>query len=349
MSPTYRALQVTPSGALEFVTRRRPTPPAGEVLIQVEACGMCGADLADIRVAASTPGSTRVPGHEVVGRIIDIGSGVAPIWAVGQRVGVGRLAGHCGHCRVCGEGQFHLCPHQAFVGSSRDGGYAELMLARGTGLVSIPTALDPVEAAPILCAGVATLNALRKSNAQPSDTVAILGIGGLGHMAIQYANRMGFRVVAMGRGTAKAVDAERLGAHAYIDTAHGDGPARLSALGGAQCIISTVADAQLTASFVAGLAPGGRLILLAAGREAMPMAGGPLVIAERSVHGSLTGTPRDIERALAFSELTQRLPMVECYPLADANAAIAKLSAGEARFRLVLTPSPCKGPAPGIQ
>jgi alcohol dehydrogenase len=339
MNSTYRAMQVTASGTLELVIRERPVVPAGEVLIGVEACGMCGADLADIRNAAADPELKRVPGHEIVGRILETGPGIASEWYVGQRVGVGRLAGHCGSCARCRDGSFHLCPNQAFVGSSRDGGYAEMVLARGTGLVAIPDSMASAEAAPILCAGLATLNALRKSGAQPADTVAVLGIGGLGHMALQYASRMGFRVVAIGRGEGTDRDAAWLGAHEYIDTEHEDGPALLAELGGAQCLISTVTDAGLTASFMRAVAPGGTVMLLGVARDPLQLSVGQLIGGERTVAGSLTGTPRDAERALRFSALTDGMPAIERLALEDANMGLERLRSGAARYRLVLTMS----------
>ncbi len=191
MKTTYRAMQVTAPGNLELVERQTPAPNPGEVLIAVEACGICGADASDIDKAdpALQP---RVPGHEVVGRIVAIGANTPSIWKVGQRVGVGRLGGHCNECSECRRGRFNLCRNQPIVGSSCDGGYAEMMIARATALVSIPGELSSEEAAPILCAGIATFNALKKSGAEAGDTVAILGIGGLGHMALQYARKMGF-------------------------------------------------------------------------------------------------------------------------------------------------------------
>jgi alcohol dehydrogenase len=337
MTMTYRAMQVTADGTLELVIRDRPTPPSGEVLIQVEACGMCGADIADIRNAAADPEVSRVPGHEIVGRIMEIGPNVAPIWRVGQRVGVGRLAGHCGSCAQCRDGSFQLCPNQAFVGSSRDGGYAEMVLARGTGLVAIPDSLASAEAAPVLCAGLATLNALRKSGVQPADTVAVLGIGGLGHMAVQYASRMGFRVIAIGRGRAVSQDAAWLGAHEYIDTDCEDGPAQLAELGGANCLVSTVMDSRLMASFMRGVAPGGTVILLGVGRDALEVSVGHLISGERTITGSLTGTPRDAERALQLSVLADSRPTIERIPLEDANHGLERLRSEAVRYRLVLT------------
>lgn len=218
MKKTYRAMQVKTPGVLELVERATPQPGAGEVLIEVEACGICGADVGDIDGANPSLQPPRVPGHEVVGRIAALGANTPSIWKVGQRVGVGRLGGHCNECVQCRRGEFQLCQSQPSVGSTCDGGYAEMMLARATGLVSIPAELDSEEAAPILCAGIATFNALKKSGAEAGDMVVILGIGGLGHMAVQYARNMGFKVVAVGRGDDIAQDALALGAHIYIDT-----------------------------------------------------------------------------------------------------------------------------------
>ena len=233
MNSTYRAMQVARPGVLELVERLMPTPAPGEVLIRVEACGLCGADIGDIEGANRSLQPPRVPGHEVVGRLVAIGEQVPPMWRLGQRVGVGRLGGHCQACSMCRRGLFNLCQDQGFVGATRDGGYAEMMLARATGLVSIPDELDADAAAPLLCAGLATFNALKKCGAEAGDTVAILGIGGLGHLALQYARRMGFRVVAIGRGADIAQDAIALGAHRYVDTLVEDAVAALRQLCGA--------------------------------------------------------------------------------------------------------------------
>src|SRR3712207_4425566 len=227
-------MQATAPGTLELVERETPTPGTGEVLIAVEACGICGADAGTIESTDPSRQPPRVPGHEVVGRIVAIGEGVPSIWKLGQRVGVGRLGGHCDECAQCRQGRFNLCRNQPVVGASCDGGYAEMMVARGTGLVSIPDELSSEEAAPILCAGIATFNALKKSGAEAGDLVAVLGIGGLGHMALQYARKMAFKVVAVGRGQDIAEDALRLGAHAYIDTNQQDAAKALADMGGAQ-------------------------------------------------------------------------------------------------------------------
>ncbi|MEK6420315.1 MAG: alcohol dehydrogenase catalytic domain-containing protein [Burkholderia gladioli] len=337
MKPTYRAMQASAPGRLDWVERATPAPPPGEVLIDVEACGVCGADAADIERVDPALTPPRVPGHEVVGRIAALGDGVPPIWRLGQRVGVGRLGGHCLICPACRQGRFALCENQPLVGASRDGGYAEMMLARATGLVAIPDALASEEAAPILCAGIATFNALKRCGAQAGDTVAVLGIGGLGHMALQYARRMGFRVAAVGRGAGIAADALALGAHRYVDTAREDAAACLLALGGAQAILTTIGDAAATAALMAGLAPHGRLVVLGAGSDPLPVSPGHLVAGERSVLGSITGSPWENERALDFTVLAGVRPRIETLPLEQAAEAYRRMRSGEARFRMVLT------------
>lgn len=335
MKETYRAMQVSRPGVLELVSRDIPVPGPGEVLIQVEACGMCGADLRDIQNA--DPAQQRVPGHEVVGRIIAIGKGTPAMWPLGQRVGVGRLGGHCNECESCRRGQFQLCQNQQVVGSSCDGGYAEMMLARSTGLVAIPDELDAIEAAPILCAGLATFNALKKCGADAGDLVAIMGLGGLGHMAVQYASKMGFKVIAIGRGAALAESARQLGAHEYIDTNEQDASARLKQLGGATAIVSTIPDMAAVSHVVTGLAPHGRLLLLGAGPTPLTLTSGYMVGGERSVQGSLTGTPHDNEKTLGFSVLTGIRPQIETMPLEQANEAYQRLLQGDIKFRMVLT------------
>ncbi len=337
MQTTYRAMQVTHSGALELVERPTPTPGIGEVLIAVEACGICGADASDIAGADPTLQPPRVPGHEVVGRITALGEHIPSIWKVGQRVGVGRLGGHCNECAQCRQGHFQLCQNQPFVGATCDGGYAEMMLARATALVSIPDELSSEEAAPILCAGIATFNALKKSGAQAGDAVAIFGIGGLGHMALQFARRMGFRVIAIGRGNDISKDALSLGAHLYIDTNEEDAAAKLRSMGGVQAIITTIGDSATVSTLISGLAPQGRLVLLGAGKDPLPVAAGSLVVGERSVLGSITGSPWENEKTLNFSALVDVRPWIEVMPLEQAEAALEKLRSGDAKFRIVLT------------
>lgn len=337
MKTTYRAMQVTKPGTLELVERATPKPGVGEVLIEIEACGICGADGADIEGADPALQPPRVPGHEVVGRIVAIGENAPSIWRLGQRVGVGRLGGHCNECVQCRQGQFQLCENQAFVGASCDGGYAEMMIARATGLVSIPDELNSEEAAPILCAGIATFNALKKSGAEAGDLIAVLGIGGLGHMALQYARRMGFKVAAVGRGRDKEEDALKFGAHLYIDTKTEDAAARLKSMGGAKAVITTIGNAEAVSSLISGLAPRGRLVLLGAGKDPLPVSAGHLVVGERSVLGSITGTPYENEKTLNFSVLSGVRPQIETMPLEKAFEAYQRMKSGAVRFRMVLT------------
>lgn len=337
MTETYRAMQVTTPGMLELVERDVPAPGQGEALIAVEACGICGADVGDIDRADPSLLPPRVPGHEVVGRIVALGRNVPSIWRIGQRVGVGRKGGHCLECSQCRAGRFHLCPNQPIVGASCDGGYAEMMIARATGLVAIPDELTSEEAAPILCAGIATFNALKKSGAEAGDTVAVFGIGGLGHMAVQYAHKMGFRVVAIGRGADIATDALALGAHLYIDTEQEDAAEALKALGGAKAILSTPVHAAPVAALMPGISPEGRMVLLGVAKDPLPVAMGPLISGERGAFGSITGSPYENEKTLDFSVLTGVRPMIETMPLERAAEAYAKMKSGDVKFRMVLT------------
>lgn len=337
MTATYRAMQVSRPGVLELVERAIPRPAEGQVLIQVEACGLCGADAATIESADAGRPVARVPGHEVVGRVVALGAGTPTRWQLGQRVGVGRLGGHCQVCDPCCRGLFNLCLDQPVVGSTQDGGYAERLLVRHTALVAIRDELDAVEAAPLLCAGLATFNALKKSGAQAGDLVAVQGIGGLGHLALQYARRMGFRVVAIGRGEAVAQDAPALGAHVTLDAEHDDVVARLNAMGGARVILTTITDGAAAARLFGGLAPQGRLMVLGVGKDGLQIPAGALVAGERRVEGSMTGTPHDSARTLDFSVLADVRPRVETMPLADAAEAYRRMRSGAARYRMVLT------------
>ena len=337
MTATYRAIEVTQPGRLALVERPVPRPDVGQVLISVEACGICGADAGDIENADPALQPPRVPGHEVVGRIAAVGPNVPSIWRIGQRVGVGRKGGHCLECQQCRAGRFHLCPDQPIVGASCDGGYAEMMLARATGLVAIPDELSSEESAPILCAGIATFNALKKCGAEAGDTVAVFGIGGLGHMAVQYARKMGFRVIAIGRGEDMAADALALGAHRYIDTEQEDAAEALKALGGAKAILSTPVHVAPVAALMPGLAPEGRMILLGVGKDPLPVAMGPLIGGERGVIGSVTGSPYESERALDFSVLTGVRPRIETMKLERAADAYQRMRSGDVKFRMVLT------------
>src|SRR6267142_5037570 len=266
MNRTYKAVEVTRPGVFTLTQRRLTEPAAGKVRLRVEACGICHTDGGTVYNAF--PGLTlpRVPGHEVVGRIDALGEGVSG-WKIGQRVGVGFLGGHCGQCQSCRRGDFVNCTNQPISGAHFDGGYAEVMMAFPNGLVAIPDRLSSVDAAPLLCAGLTTFNALRRSAAIPGDLVAILGIGGLGHLGVQFAAHMGFKVVAVARGAEKEQLAKKLGAQHYIDSNAGDPAAALKALGGAQLILATASDSKSMSTLMGGLAPRGRMIVLGAAPE----------------------------------------------------------------------------------
>lgn len=334
---TYKAMQVTQPGKLQLANLEIPAPGAGEVLIRVEACGICGADAGAIEGTEAGLTLPRTPGHEVVGRIVAVGTQVPTIWRIGQRVGVGRLGGHCGLCEQCQQGHFNLCLDQPVVGSSQDGGYAQMMLARATGLVAIPDELGAVEAAPLLCAGIATFNALRKSGALAGDRVVINGIGGLGHLALQYARRMGFRVIAVGRGADIEQQALALGAHTYIDSRAQDPVACLKSMGGAQVILTTITDSTAVSPLMGALAPQGTLLVVGVGREPLSIMPGALVGGERSVRGNITGTPYEVARTLDFSVMTDVRARIETMPLERAWEAYQRVRSGEVEFRMVLT------------
>ncbi|MBN6069356.1 alcohol dehydrogenase catalytic domain-containing protein [Aggregatibacter actinomycetemcomitans] len=329
---TYLAMQTTPQGNLVLTEKQTVLPTAHQVLIQVEACGVCGADLGDIKHNLQTP---RVIGHEVVGWILAKGEAVSKRWQVGQRVGVGRLGGHCHECDACRAGQFVHCAHQSYIGASRDGGYAELMIVNQTGLVAIPESLNSTDAAPLLCAGLATFNALRNSDTKAGDTVAVLGTGGLGHLAVQYAQKMGFEVVSIGRQDLSE-KMTSLGAHHYVNLAKQSAVDFLRELGGADLILSTITDAETIGDVAKSLKARGKLLLLGASGEPLALPLNRIVGKEQRIQGSLTGTPFDAECTLKFSVLSGVKPQVEIFPLTKANEAIARLKSGKARFRIVL-------------
>jgi propanol-preferring alcohol dehydrogenase len=333
---TYRAVQVSKPGRLDVVERELTAPLPGKVRIRVEACGVCHSDSAT--VDGIFPGVTypRVPGHEAVGRIDALGDGVHG-WAVGQRVGVGFLGGHCGHCEFCRGGDLVNCRNQEYTGIHHDGGYTEVMTARASGLVVIPDDLSSADAAPLLCAGITTFSALRNSPAKPGDLVAVLGIGGLGHLGVQYARHMGFEVVAIARGADKAELAKKLGAHHYIDSATTDPAGALQALGGAKVILITAAGGQMSAVTFKGLRSGGASIVLGVGPEPIQVSSMDLIFGSRTLAGALTGDPATGDATLRFSALTGVAAMIETAPLEGATDAYAKMMAGKARFRMVLT------------
>ncbi|MER5080582.1 alcohol dehydrogenase catalytic domain-containing protein [Providencia stuartii] len=337
MTTTYRVMQVLEPGVLQLAERTRPEPGKGQVVIDVEACGICGADIFDIDNVKPNLSPPRVPGHEVIGRIVALGTDVPNRWSIGQRVGVGRLGGPCYVCDFCRQGHFQQCSDQPVVGSSMDGGYAEVMLVRASGLVSIPDELNSIEAAPILCAGVATFNALKKCGAQAGDTVAVLGVGGLGHMAIQYAKRMGYKVVAIGRGDDIRQMALALGAHEYVDTNKQPLDEELQRIGYLDAAIVTINESTLTTVLFNHLSPNGKMVILGAGKAPLVFSSGAMVSGERHILGSITGTPYENEKALNFSVLAQVKPMIETMPFEHANEAFQIMKSGKANFRIVLT------------
>ena len=332
---TYRAVQVVSPGQWELTAKPVVEPPFGHVRIRVEACGVCHSD------AATVDGSfpiawPRVPGHEVVGRIDALGEHVEG-WTVGQRVGVGFLGGHCGHCGYCRAGDFVHCQHQGYTGVHTDGGYAEVMIAKASGLMAIPDALPAVEAAPLLCAGLTTFSALRNAPAKAGDLVAVLGIGGLGHLAVQYARHMGFEVAAIGRGAERAALAQQLGAHHYIDSATTDVGQALQALGGAAVVVATAPSGKATSALVSGVRPRGHVIAIGVAPDPLELSSEALIFGSRSIDGALTGDPATGDATLKFSVLAGVRPMIETMALTQAPEAYAHMLSGKARFRVVLT------------
>ena len=332
---TYRAVQAVAPGRLEMTEKPLVAPPPGYVRIRVEACGVCHSDsgTVDGTLPLQYP---RVPGHEAVGVIDMVGEGVEG-YALGQRVGVGFLAGSCGHCAMCRRGDLVNCMNQTFTGVQDDGGYAEVLVAKHSALAKIPDALKSRDAAPLLCAGLTTFSALRNAPARAGDRVAILGIGGLGHLAVQFARRMGFEVVAIGRGPGTKDLALRLGAHHYIDSTSVDVSAALNALGGAALVLATASGGRGVAETVRGLQPRGCVIALGGSPEPMEVATRDIVFASRSIRGALTGDPATADATMAFSLLTGVSPMIETMPLAKAADAYARMKSGDAKFRMVLT------------
>jgi D-arabinose 1-dehydrogenase-like Zn-dependent alcohol dehydrogenase len=336
--PNMRAVQVSrPGGPLEVVERPIPQPGPASVRIKVQACGICHSD--SLTKEGHMPGIQypRVPGHEVVGVIDAIGTDVPPRWTVGQRVGVGWHAWHCGYCDSCRRGDFFACQTGAKVtGISFDGGYADYMIAPAVALAVVPTALSAPDAAPLMCAGLTTFNALRNSGAIPGDVVAILGLGGLGHLGVQYAVKMGFRTIAIARGKDKEPLARELGAVQYIDSQATDPAVELTKLGGAKVVLATVTHGPAMSATVAGLAPHGRLMVLGAADklEASPLV---LLMGRRSIEGWYSGTSIDSQDTLAFSALTGVRSMNEVFPLERVNDAYEHMMSGKARFRVVLT------------
>jgi D-arabinose 1-dehydrogenase-like Zn-dependent alcohol dehydrogenase len=326
-----------PNSELEVVEREIPEPTAWHVRIKVQACGICHSDMFTVMGAFPGIQYPRVPGHEVVGLIDAVGTDV-PDWKPGMRVGVGWYGGHCGHCVSCRRGDFITCTTAQIPGISYDGGYAEYMIAPFEALAAIPEDLASEDAAPLLCAGITTFNALRHSGAGAGDVVAILGVGGLGHMGVQYASKMGFKTVAIARGADKGPLAQKLGAHVYIDSAVQNPAAELTKLGGAKVILATVTDSKTMSAVAGGLAIDGKLLVVGASPEPIEISPLLLIGGRRSVSGWPSGTASDSEDTLKFSVLSQVRPMVETFPLTEAKAAYQRMLSGKARFRVVLTP-----------
>ncbi len=331
-----KAVQVPKAGAdFEIVEREIPQPGPGHVRIRVQACGVCHSDV--VTKEGLFPGITypRVPGHEVAGVIDDVGAGVTQ-WKKGQRVGVGWHGGQDGTCLSCRRGDFGTCVNLKICGFSYDGGYQEYMVAPVEALAQMPESLDAAEAAPLMCAGVTTFNALRHGGALPSDLVAVQGVGGLGHLGIQFARNFGYRVAAVGRGAENAALAKKLGAHVYIDSSATNAAAELQKLGGARVILATAPSAKAMSSLVDGLGINGRLMVVGVPTEPIEVSAVTLIFGRRSLQGWPSGIPTDSEDTLRFAAMTGVRPMIEKYPLAKAGEAYARMMSGKAEFRVVL-------------
>jgi propanol-preferring alcohol dehydrogenase len=331
--PTMKAIQITAPGAgFQLVDREIPEPGAGEVLIKVQACGVCHGEA--ILKDGHFPGLTypRIPGHEVIGTIAKCGSDASG-WQVGQRVGVGWHGGHCFRCPACRRGEFSACTSNLVTGITIDGGYAEYMVARAEALVEIPEELDSCESAPLLCAGRTVFGALKSSGAQGGDVVAVHGIGGLGHLAIQYSRKLGFKTIALSRGSDKRELSLKLGAHAYLDTSSGGAAEELQRMGGARVILCTAPNSRAIAELIDGLGKDGKIIIVSAPQDMMQFHPGLLLKGNRSIGGWVSG---NIEEAIQFSLLSDIMPMIETFPLEQAAIAFDKMMAAKVRFRAVL-------------
>jgi D-arabinose 1-dehydrogenase-like Zn-dependent alcohol dehydrogenase len=325
-----------PGGDFEVVEREIPEPSARQVRIKIQACGVCHSDV--FTKEGLWPGIQypRAPGHEVVGVIDEVGAGIS-VWTKGQRVGVGWHGGHDGTCNPCRRGDFRNCQNRQIPGISYDGGYQQYMVAPMEALVGVPESLNGTEAAPLLCAGITTFDALRHSGASAGDLVAVLGIGGLGHLGIQFANKCGYRVAAIGRGSDNAELAKKLGASLYIDSRATNAAEELQKLGGAKAILATAPSSKAMSELIDGLGPNGKLLVIGATFDPIEVTPVQLIGGSRTIQGFTSGTPIDSEDTLRFAELTGVRPMIETYPLEKAAEAYARMMSGEARFRVVLT------------
>src|ERR1700688_2100261 len=332
-----KAVQVSKPGCnFELVERNIPEPARNQVRIKVEACGICYSD--SLVKEGHWPGLqyARVPGHEIAGRIDVVGADVTN-WKPGQRVGVGWHGGHDFTCNACRRGDFINCQNEKITAISHDGGYQEYMVTPAEAVAAIPDDLPAAEAAPLLCAGITVFNALRNSGARAGDLVAVQGIGGLGHLGIQYARQMGFRTVAIGRGKDKETLARKLGAHEYVDTSAGAPAEALQKLGGARLILATAPDSKSISALVDGLAANGKLLIVGAGFESLTVTPLQLIGGRKAIQGWPSGTAKDSEDTLRFSSLSGVRPMIERYPLEKASEAYDQMISGRARFRVVLT------------
>jgi D-arabinose 1-dehydrogenase-like Zn-dependent alcohol dehydrogenase len=325
-----------PGGDFEIVERDIPEPDAGQVRIKVQACGVCHSDV--LTKEGLWPGIQypRIPGHEVVGIIDEVGSGVST-WKMGQRVGVGWHGGQDGTCRECRRGDFRNCRNLKISGISFDGGYQQYMVAPIEALVAVPEGLSDTEAAPLLCAGITTYNALRHSGALPGDLVAVQGVGGLGHLGIQFAQKFGYKVAAIGRGSENAPLAKKLGANVYIDSVASNAAEELQKMGGARAILATAPSSKAMSELIDGLGPNGMLMVIGAAFDPIEVTPVQLITGSRAIQGWSSGTPADSEDTLNFAELTGVRPMIETYPLERAGEAYARMMSGKAQFRVVLT------------
>src|SRR5271168_2880096 len=334
---TMRAAQVSAPGEnFQIVELEIAQPGAGEVRINVQACGVCHSDA--LTKEGAWPGIQypRVPGHEVAGVIDDVGAGVVE-WKKGQRVGVGWHGGQDNTCRECRRGDFKNCRNLKICGISYDGGYQQYMVAPVEALVSIPDSLTDVEAAPLLCAGITTYNALRHNGAFPGDLVAVQGIGGLGHLGIQFANKFGYKVAAIGRGSENATLAKKLGAHIYIDSSSTNAAEELQKLGGAKVILATAPSSKAMSELINGLGTSGKLIVVGATFDPIEVTPVQLINGSKTIQGWAAGTAADSEDTLRFAELSGVRAMIETYPLEKAAEAYARMMSGKAQFRVVLT------------
>lgn len=332
-----RSAQVAAAGGpFSIVERELPEPDRGQVRIAVEACGVCGTDPAFVNAAFPDVTFPLTCGHEIAGRIDATGDDVEG-WGVGERVAVGWFGGHCHTCPACREGDFIHCERIQVPSWAYPGGYAEAVVVPSSALARIPDEFTAAEAAPMGCAGVATYNALRRSAARAGDLVGVLGIGGLGHLGIQFANKLGFETVAIGRGAENENAARALGAHHYIDNTAGDVAAQLQALGGAKVVLCAVGNSAAMSATIDGLRHNGELLVV--GADAAPLQVSPfqIIATSRTVHGHPSGTARDVEETLRFAAMTGVRPMIETRPLAAVQEAYDRMLSGDARYRMVLT------------